>query len=87
MNPGTGEVRELAADEPVGVGDVGLRVGDIIQVNGCALKLTAVNAGKRRLSFTTMPRKRADAELLAAERAAVKQMEEHKVRASRGGAR
>lgn len=85
MNKETGAVRELKPEEPVGVDEVGLRIGDIIQINGCALKLTAVNAGRRRLSFTTMPRKRADAELIAAEKAAVERMEQLKRRA--GGAR
>ena len=79
----TGAVRELTPEGPVGVGEVGLRIGDIIKINGCALKLTAMNTGRRRLTFTTLPRERVDKELLIAERAAVRQAAEMKQRIAR----
>lgn len=84
MNSETGAVKELATEVPVGVGEIGLRIGDIILVNKCALKLTAMNTGKRRLTFTTMPRKRAAVELARAERAAAQNAEAMKQRIARG---
>jgi hypothetical protein len=54
MNQQTGEVTEIAKKEKPKPGWIPIRIGEIVDIKGVPCKLTAINAGKRRLSFTVI---------------------------------
>ncbi len=69
MNRETGEIRELKEDERPSTGEATFLVGEIVNIKGVACKLMHINAGKERLTFSPIPRSRADRERAIAEKA------------------